>query len=257
MVSSLGSLIIISVTSVVEIAGIFVQTLIGVFVPPYRYSETMKQLDFVLSGSLFIVLFCVSFAAMVTILESSFHMKIVIQNDSMVPGFASMLIVRELAAVVTALLVTSRVGAGITAEVGTMKITEQIDALKMLSLEPIKFIVVPRFIACTIGLLVLTVFACLVCLICAAVVSDIQLGFTHGMFLTGLRRFVGMQDLIFTGIKGLCFGAVIPLIACYFGFRCKSGAEGVGVATTNSVVACSIAVIFIDFILTYIFSHFY
>ena len=84
-----------------------------------------------------IVIFCVSFAAMVTILESSFHMKIVIQNDSMVPGFAAMLILRELGAVVTALLVTSRVGAGIAAEIGSMKVTEQIDALKMLNIDPI------------------------------------------------------------------------------------------------------------------------
>ena len=120
-----------------EFFAMFAFTLLGIFSKPFRLKEIIRQLDFVISGSLVIVIFCVSFAAMVTILESSFHMKIVIQNDSMVPGFAAMLILRELGAVVTALLVASRVGAGIAAEIGSMKVTEQIDALKMLNIDPI------------------------------------------------------------------------------------------------------------------------
>src|SRR3954462_3135161 len=118
---------------------------------PLRLKESVQQLYFIANGSLGIIVFCVCFAAMVTILEASFHMKLVIQNDSMVPGFAALLILRELGSVVTALLITSRVGAGLAAEVGSMKITEQIDALRMLGINPVRFIVVPRFVACVWG----------------------------------------------------------------------------------------------------------
>lgn len=219
-----------------------------------RIPDIIRQIYFIGNGSAFIVVFCVCFAAMVTILESSFHMKLVIQNDSMVPGFAAMLILKELGAVVTALLLTSRVGAGMTAEVGTMKITEQIDALKMLGINPIHFLVFPRWVACTIAAVLLTIIANMTCIYCAMLVSKAYLGFTEGMFITAMNRFVEFGDLIQSCVKGAFFGTVIPLISCYFGFKCKTGAEGVGSATTNSVVASSIAIIIIDFILTFMFS---
>lgn len=224
---------------------------------PYRFRLWLDQIEFVANQSLFLILFCVCFAAMVTILESSFHMKLVIQNDSMVPGFAAMLILRELGAVVTALLLTARVGAGMTAEIATMKTTEQIEALKMLGIRPIQYLVVPRWIGCIVGSVLLTIIANLACLIAAQIVSEIYLGFPSGLYLTALRRFIHSQDLLFAAIKGACFGFVIPLISCHFGFRCKNGAEGVGQATTRSVVTSSVAVIVIDFVLSYIFSFLY
>ncbi|MCB0362799.1 MAG: ABC transporter permease, partial [Bdellovibrionales bacterium] len=204
-----------------------------------------------------IVVFCVSFAAIVTIIEASFHMKLVVQNDALVPGFAALLILRELGAVVSALLVTSRVGAGIAAEVGSMRVTEQIDALQMLGIDPVRFLVVPRFIACTISGVLLSVLASLFCLYCAMLVSQLSLGYSSGSFLTSMRIFVSFKDLIFAGIKGACFGAVVPLFSCFYGFRAKAGAEGVGLATTTSVVSTSVAIIVIDFLLSWLFTHFY
>jgi phospholipid/cholesterol/gamma-HCH transport system permease protein len=229
----------------------------AILTPPYRMKEIFQSLEFVTWQSLPVILFCVSFAAIVTIIESSFHMKIVVQNDALVPGFAALLILRELGAVVSALLLTSRVGAGIAAEVGTMQITEQNDALRMLGIDPLRFLVVPRFIACVLGGMILSLIANLACLYCAMLVTEIKLGYSSGAFLTGMRAFVTFKDLIFAGIKGACFGAVIPLVSCFFGFRCKSGAEGVGLATTNAVVTSSVLIIALDFVLTYMFSHFY
>ena len=224
---------------------------------PFRRREFFIQLDFVAVKSLPIVVFCVCFAAVVTILESSFHMKLVIQNDSMVPGFAALLILRELGAVVTALLLTSRVGAGWASEIGSMKVTEQIDALKMLAIDPVKFLIIPRLYASIIGTMMLTAIANVVCIICAMLVSEFYLGYTPGMFFSSMNRFVDFQDLLFAIIKGACFGAVIPLVAGYFGFRCKAGADGVGAATTNTVVVSSIGIIVLDFVLSYTFSYFY
>ncbi len=221
-----------------------------------RPRDTLKQIHFIANQSAVIIVFCVSFAAIVTILESSFHMKIVVQNDSMVPGFASLLILRELAVVVMALLLTSRVGAGMAAEVGIMKVTEQIDALRILGIDPIRFLVVPRFLAGIVSGAILSVIASMACLYGAMLVSQ-TLGFTSGSFLSAMRVFVSFQDLMFAMIKGAVFGAIIPLIACHCGFRCRAGAEGVGQATTQSVVLSSIAIIVSDFILTSIFSRFY
>lgn len=250
-------LLIHSMHAIKEFAYLVLETIYEIFRPPYRPHEVFKQIHFIGNQSLPIILFCVCFAAMVTILESSFHMKIVIQNDSMVPGFAAMLILRELGAVVTALLLTSRVGAGMTAEVGTMKVTEQIEALQMLGIRPVQYLVVPRFLASMVAGVLLTLLANLVCLYVAYLVSEAYLGFSVSMYLTGLRRFVQFKDLTFACLKGLAFGAVIPLVSCYFGFRCQSGAEGVGSATTRSVVTSSIAIIVIDFLLSYLFSFLY
>lgn len=257
MIQVLGLNLILGMQHVREFTKMVAHAFLSVFRPPVRLKETIQQLFFVANGSLVIVVFCVCFAAMVTILESSFHMKIVIQNDSMVPGFATMLILRELGSVVTALLLTSRVGAGMSAEVGLMKITEQIDALKMLGIDPVQYLVVPRFFACVLGATILTIIADMTCIYSALIISDAYLGFTPSMFMTAMKRFVEFKDLIFSILKGAAFGTVIPLISCYYGFRCKPGAEGVGSATTNSVVASSVAIIVIDFILSYIFSHFY
>lgn len=242
---------------VAEFFQLFAQTIWRSFSPPFRTQELFKQLVFVAYESLPVVLFSVSFAAVVTIIEASFHMKLVIQNDSLVPGFAAMLILRELGAVVSALLITSRVGAGLAAEVGSMQITEQVDALKILGIDPIRFLVVPRFLACFIGVAVVSILANLVCLYCAMLVSLVKLGYSTGVFLMAMRSFVSTQDLWFATIKGACFGAVIPVMSCFYGFRCRAGAEGVGLATTNSVVSTSVTIIMIDFTLSYIFSHFY
>lgn len=224
---------------------------------PIRLRELFAQINFVAYQSLGIIVVCVSFAAVVTILEASFHMKLVIHNDAMVPGFAALLILRELGSVVSSLLLTSRVGAGLAAEVGTMRVTDQIDALRMLGIDPIRFLVVPRFWACLVGGCLLSIVANLVCLYFAMLVSAIKLGYTFGTFISAMTVFVHFNELLFAAIKGTCFGAVIPIISCFHGFNCRAGAEGVGRATTNSVVHATIAIILLDFGLGWMFSYLY
>jgi phospholipid/cholesterol/gamma-HCH transport system permease protein len=257
LLTLIGHHVIEASLAIMDFFRLAAETLVACVTPPFRLKDTIAQFYFVANQSILIVCFCVTSAAAVTIVESSYHMKLVIQNDSLVPGFAALLILRELGSVVMALLITSRVGAGLAAEVASMQVTEQVDALKMLGINPIRFIVVPRFIACLLAGFVLAIVANLVCLFGAMLVSTMKLGYTYGSFITAMRGFVHFQDLVFAGIKGAAFGSVIPLFSCFFGFRCKSGAEGVGLATTNSVVATSVAVIVIDFCLTYVFTHFY
>jgi len=168
-----------------------------------------------------------------------------------------MLIVRELAVVVTCLLLAAKIGAGIAAEVGQMKISEQIDALRLLGINPLNFLVLPRFIACLIGGAVLAIIANAVCLIAAMAVTIYELDQSSGFFLLAFRRFVEGKDLVFSVIKGVAFCGTIPLVSCFYGFSCEPGASGVGRATTKSVVTSSVAIIVIDFLLTYMFSFFY
>ena len=236
---------------------LFLATLISPFVRGLRLGEIVRQLDSLAFRSLNIILICVSFAAAVTILEASFHMKLVLQNDSLVPGFAAMLIVRELAVVVMALLLAAKIGAGIAAEIGQMKISEQIDALRLLGIDAINYLVVPRFIACLLGGILLSLIANAVCLVAAALVTTWHLDQSFSFFLVAFRRFVELRDLILSLVKGMLFCGLIPIVGAFYGLHCQPGAAGVGRATTKSVVASSIAIIILDFILTFLFTSFY
>lgn len=233
------------------------ETFASFFTHGLRIKEVIKYLDVLAFRSLNIIAVCVSSAAAVTILEASYHMKMVLHDDSLVPGFAAMLIVRELAVVVMALLLTAKIGAGIAAEVGQMKISEQIDALKLLGINPFNYLVLPRFVACLVAGVLLALIANAVCLLTAAAVTSLSLDQSMGFFMVAFRRFVLMKDLVFSIIKGAAFCGVIPLVSCYYGFTCEPGANGVGRATTKSVVSSSITIIVLDFILTLTFSFFY
>lgn len=223
--------------------------------PPFRKRETIQQMYHIGVKSAPIILFSLSFAAAVTILEYAYHMKLVIQTAAMVPGFAALLIIRELGAVITALLLTSKVGAGITAEVGTMKITEQIEALQMLNVDPMRYLVIPRFVASILSTMALVVFANATCLLFAMIMSLKYINTSPEVFLSSMNSFAHYKDFVLSVIKGACFGAVIPVISCFYGFQCRPGAEGVGDATTKSVVSNAVTIILLDFVLTYLFTY--
>ncbi|MFK8136858.1 MAG: MlaE family ABC transporter permease [Bdellovibrionales bacterium] len=257
MISAIGRGLILSTNTLSAFFSMSFWGAVGIFQRPYRLKNVFSQINFVANESAPIVFLCISFASGVVIVEAAYHMNLVVQNYSMVPGFASILIIRELVVVVGCLLLGAKVGAGWAAEVGSMKVTEQLDALEMLGIDSIKFLVSPRLIASVIGSVLLVSIGNVLCLLVAMGVSTLKLDFTAGAYLAASRSFISMQDMYFSMIKAACFGAVIPLISCYFGFRCKPGAEGVGLATTNAVVAISVAIIGLDFVLTWIFSHFY
>ncbi len=205
-------------------------------------------------GSLPIVVISTAFAGIMITNEIAWHMNTALHTVSMIPGFTGQFILRELGIAIPALLLVSKVGAATTAEIGTMKVTEQIDALKLLGIDPITYLVFPRFIASIISSACLTLIAIAVTLLCAVGMAVLRYNFSILEYLNALRHFVGMSDVFYALIKGVVFGAVIPVIACGYGLQCKGGAEGVGTATTDSVVSATIAVILLDFILTYLFT---
>ena len=143
------------------------------------------------------------------------------------------------------------------AEIASMKISEQVEALRLLGINPYEFLVVPRWVATTVGLVILVAISNIVCIFCAMWISEIALGMPREIFWQTMNQFVDFRDFIFSLIKAAAFGMVIPLISCHYGFRTQPGAEGVGTTTTQSVVVASVTIIVIDFMLSYVFSYLY
>ncbi len=154
----------------------------------------------------------------------------------------------ELAPVLTALVVAGRVGAGIAAELGTMKVTEQIDALKTLAIDPVKYLVVPRFVAGLIMLPVLTIFADAIALAGGLGISATTLNVPPHVFLNSLKSFFNTMDLMSGLFKAFVFGSIISIIGCYQGFKTKGGAEGVGRSATKAVVVSSVLILIADYV---------
>jgi phospholipid/cholesterol/gamma-HCH transport system permease protein len=197
---------------------------------------------------------CTAFAGLVTTNEIAWHMDQALHTLSMIPGFTGQFILRELGIAIPALLMVAKVGASITAEVGTMKITDQIDALKLLGIDPIGYLVFPRLVASMFANACLTLIASGVTLCFAIAIAVGRYHFSVLEYLNALQHFITYKDMALALVKGLVFGAVIPIISCAYGFRCRGGAEGVGTATTNSVVTSTVAIIVLDFILTFFFT---
>jgi len=158
-------------------------------------------------------------------------------------------VIMELGPVLTALVVAGRVGASIAAELGTMKVTEQIDALETLALDPVKYLVTPRFVSGIIMLPVLTVFSDFIAILGGLLVSVVFLNVSSYTFLNGLKLFFHMRDLWAGLLKALVFGGIITLVGCYQGFKTEGGAEGVGRSTTRAVVLASVMILITDYIL--------
>ena len=155
----------------------------------------------------------------------------------------------ELGPVLTALVVGSRVGASIAAEIGTMKVTEQLDALETLAIRPVRYLAVPRFIAAVVMLPVITVFADAIALVGGMAVAVARIGISVNTFTRGMRILFDPHDIYGGLIKSFVFGAVIAISGCYFGFTTTGGAEGVGQATMKAVVASCVMILVADYFL--------
>src|SRR5580698_8046355 len=175
--------------------------------------------------------------------------------EAIVPQIVVLGITRELGPVIAGLMVAGRVSAAIAAEIGTMKVTEQIDALTTLATNPIKYLVVPRLVAAVISMPILVAIADSIGVLGGYVVSVYSLGFSSSIYLKNTVDFATRQDVTSGLIKAAVFGFIIALMGCYHGFHSKGGAQGVGNATTNAVVSSCILILFADFILTAVLFH--
>ncbi len=164
-------------------------------------------------------------------------------------------IVIELAPVLTALVVAGRVGAAMAAEIGTMKVTEQVDALEAMGINPVSYLVFPRVAGSVVMLPVLTVFADFVAIMGAMTVAVFFVGLSGEIFLNGVKLFFHVSDLVSGLVKAAVFGLIISLVGCYHGLTAEGGAEGVGRSTTRAVVWASVLILVSDYVVaTLLFS---
>jgi phospholipid/cholesterol/gamma-HCH transport system permease protein len=169
---------------------------------------------------------------------------------SAVGAVVSVSLCRELAPVLTALMVAGRVGAAMSAEIGTMKVTEQIDALRALATHPTDFLVVPRFVAMVVAMPLLTGFSILMGITSGYLIAVQFYGVEGAYYIRNMERYLRADDIYQGLIKASFFGLFIVMISCYKGISCNEGAEGVGRATTEAVVVSSITVLISNFFLT-------
>jgi len=237
---------VLEVQEYLRLLGQLVRSLVT---PPIYGRDFIEQLDRIGVGSLTVVLLTGAFTGMVLALQSGMTLD-QFGARPVVGRLVSAAMVRELGPVLTALMVTGRVGSGIAAELGSMMVTEQISALRALGTDPVRKLVLPRVVAGTIMVPILTIIADGVGMVGGAIISSTQLKVATSVYWNNVVQGLYSEDIWMGVIKPVVLGFVLVSIACHVGLRTKGGTQGVGRSTTNSVVAGSVAVLAVDFLLT-------
>jgi len=206
-------------------------------------------------GSLWLVFVVSLFTGAVAAVQAAYQFSTVVPLKYLGAVILRSVII-ELGPVLTALVVGGRVGASIAAELGTMKVTEQIDALRAMAINPVRYLVVPRVVAAIVMLPVVTIFANAIAIFGGYVVSVTSIGVSTHTYVLGLKQFFYMKDLYSGLLKAVFFGGIIGTMGCYYGFATEGGAEGVGLATTRAVVASCVLVLISDYVLATVLFRF-
>ena len=208
----------------------------------------LKQMEHIGVDSLPLVIIIAIFTGAVAAWQAAYQLK-GLAPISFLGTATSRAIITELGPVLTGIIIAGRVGASIAAELGSMKVTEQIDALETMGISRIRYLAMPRFLASIIMLPVLIVFANTIAILGAYIVSNFFLNVSYAVFFDSVQRFFTMNDFVFGMLKGMIFGGVTSLLGCHIGFRTEGGAEGVGASTIRSFVVSSAAILILDYAL--------
>jgi len=209
--------------------------------------QTFLQCIRIGTDSLPVAILTSLFTGMVLALQSGTTAKSLFNEPIYVGVIVGFSLIRELGPVLTAFVVTGRAGAAITAEIGTMKVTEQIDALSTLGTDSIKYLVIPRYIACMITIPILTLFANFAGVVGGYFVSVYNLGVSSSTYINDIRTFLDVNDFMHGFLKSFIFAFVIATVSCYKGLATEGGAEGVGKATTAAVVTTMVLILVVDY----------
>src|SRR5213594_134605 len=231
-------------------------TLHGVFSRPFYFHDVVEQFDAIGLGSLTVVLLTGFFTGAVLALQSGMTLD-QFGARPFVGRLVSASMIKELGPVLTGLMLAGRIGSGIAAELGSMVVTDQINALRALGTDPIRKLVVPRVLAGLFMAPVLTVISDFIGILGGWVVARFQLQVSTGLYWSSISKGLYMQDIWMGLTKPFVFGFIITTIACHVGLRTTGGTAGVGKSTTVSVVVGSVAVIAADFFVTQIFFEFF
>lgn len=228
---------------------LFGEILLSIFRHKIAWRDLTYQVYFIGVKSQSVVLITGAFTGMVLCAQTYFQFHKV-KMDTATLAVVSVSMGAELGPVLTALMVAGRVGAAIAAELGTMKVTEQIDALRTLAAHPVDYLVVPRFLATVIAMPLLTAESIALGIGAAYLVGTVLLGIDPAYSWHNMLRYTGPEDIMMGITKAFIFGGILSLIGCYKGLNCPQGAEGVGRTTTEAVVYASITILISNFFLT-------
>jgi phospholipid/cholesterol/gamma-HCH transport system permease protein len=202
--------------------------------------------------SLPVVALTAIFTGMVLALQSATGLSR-FNAESAVANLVVLSITRELGPVLAGLMVAGRVGAAMAAELGTMRVTDQIDALSTLSTNPMKYLVAPRLLGGLLALPLLVVVADILGVLGGFIIASVKLGYNAQVYLANTLDFVQTGDVVSGLVKAAVFGFLVTLMGCYHGYNSRGGAQGVGTATTNAVVSASVLILAFDYVLTELF----
>ena len=226
-----------------------VTAFVGLVRPAFLWWNLLVQLVRVGADSTPVVLVTAFFTGMVLALQAWIGFQ-KFNAEGMVGAVVSLSLTRELGPVITGLMVTGRSGSSMAAELGTMRVTEQIDALESLAVSPLVYLVTPRFYAGLIALPLLTVLADFVGIVGGYFVAVDMLGLPSNVYLKGISHYVDLHDFYSGLIKSCVFGAILAILSCYMGYHARGGAAGVGQSVTKAVVSSSMAILVLDYFLT-------
>ncbi len=228
---------------------LFLSAAVWAFRPPFRLRQVFKQMEAVGVNSLPVVLITAVSSGMVLALQSYYGFRM-FGGESLVGATVALSMTREIGPVFTALMVTGRAGSAMAAEIGTMRVKEQIDALYAMSVNPVQFLVMPRVLAGMVTLPVLTVVSDFIGIVGGYFVGGQLLGINSGVFMARIYEMLDLNDIFNGLIKAVCFGLILSVVSCYKGFYTTGGAEGVGRAATQAVVISTVSIFISDFFLT-------
>ena len=216
-----------------------------------RFRHIIAQMSHLGVDSMVIVSLTLLFTGVVFTLQTA-HEFIRFGAQSTVGGIIAIAIGRELGPVLVGVVCAGRVGAAITAEISTMKVTEQIDALRVMAVSPVNYLIVPRMLACMVVVPILTVYGDLIGILGGWLVAVYYSGISSNVFVQSIHMFAVMRDMTGGIIKAVFFGNIIAVLGCYYGLHCPEGAEGVGKATTRTVVTSIIVIFILNALLTFV-----
>ena len=237
------------VRTIGEILLLFFTTVFWLFKSRPRWDHIIQQMLYIGYESIPIVLLTAVFIGMIMVLQTGYQLT-KFGATLYAGGIAAIALAREIAPVFTAFSIAARVGASIAAEIGTMRVTEQIDALETLATDPVQYLVVPRFVAAVLVVPLLTILALFIGIMGGMLVGSTNLGISNQLYLNNTRDFLVLRDIYSGLIKTVVFAGIVAIMGCYEGFKTSGGAEGVGRATRNAVVASIILIIISDYFLT-------
>lgn len=225
------------------------RTLAWMVRPPYRFGQLLSAMDFIGVQSIFIISLTSLFSGMVLALQAVTMLR-QFSAETTVGSFVALSLCREIAPVFTALMVTARAGSAMAAEIGNMRVTEQVDALVTMGVSPVQYLLAPRVLASVLVMPLLAILYICVGMMGAWLVAVVELGVDPGLFIYKIESYIQPNDYWTCVVKAAVFGFLIAVIACRHGFMAAGGARGVGQATTRAVVDGAVSILVANYFVT-------